>query len=65
MKKKKLLGRGGFALVWLGENKEKPEQIYAVKQILTNNTHQTHIKEIWFGSFFFEKGVPKPEYTKY
>ena len=36
--KKKLLGRGGFALVWLGENKVTKEQV-AVKQILTNNTH--------------------------
>ena len=36
--KKKLLGRGGFSLVWLGENK-KTKQKFAIKQILSNNTH--------------------------
>ncbi|KAL4455024.1 hypothetical protein ABPG74_006406 [Tetrahymena malaccensis] len=62
--KKKLLGRGGFALVWLGEDKQTKEN-YAVKQILSSNAHQTHIKEIWFGSFFFKNGVAKEKYQMY
>ncbi|KAL4503310.1 hypothetical protein ABPG72_000916 [Tetrahymena utriculariae] len=62
--KKKLLGRGGFALVWLGEDKQTKEN-YAVKQILSSNAHQTHIKEIWFGSFFFKNGVTKEKYQMY
>lgn len=32
--KLKLLGRGGFSLVWLGEHK-KSKKKYAVKQIIT------------------------------
>lgn len=36
--KKKLLGRGGFSLVWLGEHRTT-KQKFAIKQILSNNTH--------------------------
>lgn len=50
--------------VWLGENKKTKEKI-AIKQIVTNNNHQTHIKEIWFGSYFFEKGLPKDKFSHY
>jgi len=34
----RLLGRGGFSLVWLGEHKKTRER-YAIKQIITNNSH--------------------------
>ncbi len=50
--------------MWLGQNK-KTREMFALKQILTNNAHQTHIKEIWFGSYFFEKGTPKEKYQQY
>lgn len=50
--KMKLLGRGGFSLVWLGEHKKNKKK-FAIKQIITESTHQTHIKEIWFGTYFF------------
>lgn len=39
----KLLGRGGFSLVWLGKHVKSGKQ-FAIKQIISNNTHQTHIK---------------------
>ena len=59
----KLLGRGGFSLVWLGEHK-KSKKKYAIKQIITESSHQTHIKEIWFGTYFFEfGGAPKEEFS--
>lgn len=59
----KLLGRGGFSLVWLGEHK-KSKKKYAVKQIITESSHQTHIKEIWFGTYFFDfGGAPKEEFA--
>lgn len=61
----KLLGRGGFSLVWLGKHVKSGKQ-FAIKQIISNNTHQTHIKEIWFGTMFFTLGgVPKPEFSTY
>lgn len=61
----KLLGRGGFSLVWLGKHIKSGRE-FAIKQIITQNTHQTHIKEIWFGTMFFSLGgVPKPEYTTF
>jgi serine/threonine protein kinase len=41
--KVKLLGRGGFSLVWLGKHIKSSKQ-FAIKQIITQNTHQTHIK---------------------
>ena len=41
--KLKLLGRGGFSLVWLGEHM-KSKKKYAIKQIITESSHQTHIK---------------------
>jgi dual specificity tyrosine-phosphorylation-regulated kinase 2/3/4 len=50
-----LLGRGGFSLVWLGVHRTTKRKV-AIKQILTKNPHETHLKEIWFGSYFFEKG---------
>lgn len=60
--KLKLLGRGGFSLVWLAEHKKNKKR-FAIKQIITESTHQTHIKEIWFGTYFFEfGGAPKEEF---
>ena len=53
--KVRLLGKGGFSLVWLGVHK-RTKKPFAIKQILTKNSHQTHLKEIWFGNFFFEFG---------
>lgn len=50
-----LLGRGGFSVVWLGIHRTSKRKV-AIKQILTKNPHETHLKEIWFGSYFFEKG---------
>lgn len=61
----KLLGRGGFSLVWLGRHIKSGRE-FAIKQIITQNTHQTHIKEIWFGTMFFSLGgVPKPEFSTF
>ncbi len=35
-----------------------------MKQIITESNHQTHIKEIWFGTYFFEfGGAPKAEFA--
>ncbi|CAK85917.1 unnamed protein product (macronuclear) [Paramecium tetraurelia] len=62
--KKKLLGRGGFSLVWLGEHKRTKEK-FAIKQILSTNTHQSHMKEIWFGIHFFQDGQPKQQFTSF
>ena len=39
----KMLGRGGFSLVWLGEHK-KSKKRYAIKQIITESNHETHKK---------------------
>ena len=59
------MGRGGFSLVWLGRHIKSGRE-FAIKQIITQNTHQTHIKEIWFGTMFFSLGgVPKPEFSKF
>lgn len=41
--------------MWLGVHR-KSRKPFAIKQILTRNNHQTHLKEIWFGNFFFEFG---------
>ena len=61
----KLLGRGGFSLVWLGRHVKSGRE-FAIKQIITQNTHQTHIKEIWFGTMYFTLGgVPKPEFANF
>ena len=38
-----LLGRGGFSLVWLGVQKKSKRRV-AIKQILSKNPHQTHLK---------------------
>ncbi|CAD8099105.1 unnamed protein product [Paramecium sonneborni] len=62
--KKKLLGRGGFSLVWLGEHKRTKEK-FAIKQILSTNTHQSHMKEIQFGIHFFQDGQPKKQFTNF
>lgn len=41
--------------MWLGIHRNSKRKV-AIKQILTKNPHETHLKEIWFGSYFFEKG---------
>ena len=38
-----LLGRGGFSVVWLGIHRNSKRKI-AIKQILTKNPHETHLK---------------------
>lgn len=49
--------------MWLGRH-VKSGKHFAIKQIITQNTHQTHIKEIWFGTNFFTLGgIPKPEFS--
>lgn len=45
-------------MVWLGVN-EKNKQLYAIKQVLSTNAHQTHIKEIWFADQFYDEGMPR------
>jgi serine/threonine protein kinase len=58
-----LLGRGGFSLVWLGIQRKTKKRL-AIKQILTKNPHQTHLKEIWFGNYFFTAGgEPREEFA--
>ncbi|CAK66716.1 unnamed protein product (macronuclear) [Paramecium tetraurelia] len=56
----KLLGKGGFSLVWLGEHKTTKMRV-AIKQIKQSTTNQTYLREIWFGSHFFDNGIPKPQ----
>ena len=51
--------------MWLGKHIKSGKQ-FAIKQIITENTHQTHLKEIWFGTnFFMLGGKPKPEFKEY
>jgi len=38
-----LLGRGGFSVVWLGVHRTTKKKV-AIKQILTKNPHETHLK---------------------
>ncbi|CAD8110996.1 unnamed protein product [Paramecium primaurelia] len=57
----KLLGKGGFSLVWLGEHKTTKMRV-AIKQIKQSNSNQTYLREIWFGSHFFNNGIPKPQF---
>ncbi len=38
-----LLGRGGFSVVWLGIHRASKKKV-AIKQILTSNPHETHLK---------------------
>ena len=47
--------------------KDMTKKNYLVEEdsLVTNNNHQTHIKEIWFGSYFFEKGLPKDKFSHY
>ena len=45
-------------MVWLGYHM-KTKASYAVKQILTRNKYQTHLKEIWFCTYFFRNGKPR------
>ena len=60
-----LLGRGGFSLVWLGIQKKSKRRV-AIKQILSKNPHQTHLKEIWFGGYFFNQGgEPREEFASH
>ncbi len=40
--------------------------VHAVKQISTSNQHETHLKEIWFGTHFFDiGGVPRRQFSKH
>jgi dual specificity tyrosine-phosphorylation-regulated kinase 2/3/4 len=60
-----LLGRGGFSVVWLGVHRSSKRKV-AIKQILTKNPHETHLKEIWFGSYFFDRGGdPREEFENH
>lgn len=45
--REKLLGRGGFSLIWLAKYNG---QLCAVKQIPKKSKHETHYKEIAFCS---------------
>lgn len=38
-----LLGRGGFSVVWLGIHRSSKKKV-AIKQILSKNPHETHLK---------------------
>lgn len=57
------LGRGGFAIVWLGASKKSGKK-YAVKQILKNNMviNESQIKELKWGKHLFENGGPKEKF---
>lgn len=50
--------------MWMGFHK-KTKKAYAVKQILTHNKYQTHLKEIWFSNFFFQNGQPRKEFEQH
>ncbi|CAD8084924.1 unnamed protein product [Paramecium primaurelia] len=60
----KLLGKGGFSLVWLGEHKTTKMRV-AIKQIKQSNSNQAYLREIWFGSHFFDNGNPKPQFKSF
>lgn len=57
--------RGGFALVWLGEDKKDNDRHVAIKQIAKMNSESCK-KELFFGQLFFnEKGEPRDEFIHY
>ncbi|CAD8118213.1 unnamed protein product [Paramecium sonneborni] len=60
----KLLGKGGFSLVWLAEHKTTKVRV-AIKQIKQSNSNQAYLREIWFGSHFFDNGNPKPQFKSF
>ncbi|CAD8165073.1 unnamed protein product [Paramecium octaurelia] len=53
--REKLLGRGGFSLIWLAKE-QKGGALCAVKQIPRKSKHETHFKELAFCTQFFNKG---------
>ena len=59
-----LLGKGGFSLVWKGEHKETKAQ-FAVKQLMKRHPGKSHLKEVFFGNYFFSNGEPKKKFLKY
>ena len=59
-----LLGKGGFSLVWRGEHKETKVQ-YAIKQIMKRHPGKSHLKEVFFGNYFFSNVEPKKKFLKY
>lgn len=38
---------------------------YAIKEMDAFNPYQTHLAEITFSGFFFQGGIPKPEFQKH
>eukprot|EP01017_Pseudomicrothorax_dubius_P029393 TRINITY_DN3566_c0_g2_i7.p1 TRINITY_DN3566_c0_g2~~TRINITY_DN3566_c0_g2_i7.p1 ORF type:complete len:483 (-),score=101.42 TRINITY_DN3566_c0_g2_i7:205-1653(-) len=58
------LGRGGFALVWLSQERGT-RNVCAIKQILKSNMNDSFKNEIGFGTFFFENGLPKSEFEDF
>lgn len=57
--------RGGFALVWLGSEKNSNNQRVAMKQIAKFNADNCK-KELYFGQLFFnDKGFPREEFQNY
>jgi dual specificity tyrosine-phosphorylation-regulated kinase 2/3/4 len=50
--------------VWLGEHRSSHKR-YAIKQILSKNTHQSHLKEISFGTHFFDGGEIKKQFLSF
>eukprot|EP00825_Cyclidium_porcatum_P002540 TRINITY_DN11172_c0_g1_i2.p1 TRINITY_DN11172_c0_g1~~TRINITY_DN11172_c0_g1_i2.p1 ORF type:complete len:270 (+),score=59.52 TRINITY_DN11172_c0_g1_i2:353-1162(+) len=52
----RLLGKGGFAIVWLARNKQT-KQIFAIKQMQRFNLQENSIRELQFlNNFFSENG---------
>jgi len=59
------LGRGGFALVWLGACKSTGRKV-AVKQIVKSALNDSSKKELYYGQLLFEEGGrPRPEFLAY
>jgi hypothetical protein len=49
------LGRGGFALVWLGQCKTTGKKV-ALKQMLKSNINDSQRKEQYYGQLLFDAG---------
>lgn len=59
------LGRGGFALVWLGIEKKTGKKV-AVKQILKGAGTESQKKELYYGQMLFGRdGLPVEEVRRY